>query len=386
MWLHLILGRSATANLTGRQGDAAATTAILALTAHHRPAQCRCRRWLRTTSCVAKKSKFFDKFLDPADRYKRPSDLEIKKKDLPPNQPTLGERVERDRYHLFHQRDEKHGYRTLSKYPDFHQTFIEQLKYDLRTQPKETVKQSFRSLKEEISKFGAEMRHGLKFHDRLSEICVLPGQSRKEWGFQSELDVYQWVLTKDSDWGEGYSSAEFYLNSAGTAAVLRGDLSTRVPADGRTQYAGYVNIASMPQRLAFAKQKVFYHWENYTHLAMNVRGDGRKYMLNMKLKRDYDLTWDDRFHYPLFTRGGPYWQYVKIPFSKFYLGSKGVLQDKQNPYPAFMTVGMSISLKDRISGPFQLEIKDISVLNDATDEDETFAYEKYKVPDFWAGY
>jgi hypothetical protein len=30
-----------------------------------------------------------------------------------------------------------------------------------------------------------------------------------------ELDLYQWILTKDSDWGEGYSSAEFHLNSQG---------------------------------------------------------------------------------------------------------------------------------------------------------------------------
>ncbi len=30
-----------------------------------------------------------------------------------------------------------------------------------------------------------------------------------------ELDLYQWILTKDSDWGEGYSSAEFNLNSQG---------------------------------------------------------------------------------------------------------------------------------------------------------------------------
>ena len=26
----------------------------------------------------------------------------------------------------------------------------------------------------------------------------------------------EWILTKDSDWGEGYSSAEFKLNSAGS--------------------------------------------------------------------------------------------------------------------------------------------------------------------------
>ncbi len=39
--------------------------------------------------------------------------------------------------------------------------------------------------------------------------------------------------------------------------------------------AGYVNIASVTQRLAFAQLKVLTYWENYTHITMNVRGDGR---------------------------------------------------------------------------------------------------------------
>jgi hypothetical protein len=39
--------------------------------------------------------------------------------------------------------------------------------------------------------------------------------------------------------------------------------------------AGYVNIASVTQRLAFAQLKVLSYWENYTHITMNVRGDGR---------------------------------------------------------------------------------------------------------------
>jgi hypothetical protein len=38
---------------------------------------------------------------------------------------------------------------------------------------------------------------------------------------------------------------------------------------------GYVNIASVTQRLAFAQLKVLSYWENYTHITMNVRGDGR---------------------------------------------------------------------------------------------------------------
>lgn len=49
-------------------------------------------------------------------------------------------------------------------------------------------------------------------------------------------------------------------------------------------------------------------------------------------------------------------------------------------------VGVSISLMDGNTGPFHLEIKDIGLHNDPTADDEQFAYEMYKLPDFWAGY
>ena len=49
------------------------------------------------------------------DLNKRPSDLEIAKKELPENTPTLGERLDRDVYNLFHVHDEKHGYRNKRK-------------------------------------------------------------------------------------------------------------------------------------------------------------------------------------------------------------------------------------------------------------------------------
>ena len=55
---------------------------------------------------------FKSKFVSAEDLNKRPSDLEIAKKGLPANQPTLQGRIERDRRHMFHQMDPKHGYWT----------------------------------------------------------------------------------------------------------------------------------------------------------------------------------------------------------------------------------------------------------------------------------
>ena len=31
------------------------------------------------------------------------------------------------------------------------------------------------------------------------------------------------------------------------------------------------------------------HWVEYTHLTMNIRGDGRKYMINLKVESCIDI-------------------------------------------------------------------------------------------------
>ena len=90
MWPQLVSFRSAS-----HGGASVAVMAPLAC------CRCCCQRWLHLTAAGqrAKKPGFFDRFvaIDPADLNKRPSDLEIKKKDLPKNQPTLAERLGKTR-------------------------------------------------------------------------------------------------------------------------------------------------------------------------------------------------------------------------------------------------------------------------------------------------
>jgi len=343
---------------------------------------------LHTSQTLAKKKKksrlqtFTDKFVDEDEWDKRPSDLEIKRKDLPPNQPTLKERIERDEWHMFYQKDVHHGYWEKS---DAQISVLHQMKVDLKN-PKKAMVATFQGLKAEVSKFSDEYKEGeYSMTKKVRDALVFDGSTRKEWGFQSEVEMLEWVLTKDSDWGEGYSSAEFKLNDSGTAGILSGELSTRVPNDGRTDAAGYVNISSKNQRRSFARLKLLEHWQNYTHLTMKVRGDGRKYMINVKVFREYDMHWDDRYHYPLYTRGGPYWQEVKIPFSKFFFGHKGIIQDRQCPIQLAIIQSIAFTLMDRITGPFQLEIKDIGLVRHESGDNEEFAYETYLVPEFWIG-
>lgn len=93
----------------------------------------------------------------------------------------------------------------------------------------------------------------------------------------------------------------------------------------------------------------------------------------------FDTMWGDVYAAPLHTHGGPYWQYAKIPFSKFFLTVFGRVQDDQRPVCLTQVSAMGITLMDRIDGPFALEIDWIGVYNDRSHR-ETFAYESYKRP------
>lgn len=70
-----------------------------------------------------------------------------------------------------------------------------------------------------------------------------------------------------------------------------------------------------------------YNWSDFSHLVIRMRGDGRTYGLGLQTnyKRSHHLdftmglTANDQFHYPMFTRGGPYWQTVKVPSQMDYL-------------------------------------------------------------------
>ena len=53
----------------------------------------------------------------------------------------------------------------------------------------------------------------MKEYDVNAALDALPPPGgRKEWGFQTKEELSQLILTKDSDWGEGYSAAEIELS------------------------------------------------------------------------------------------------------------------------------------------------------------------------------
>ena len=174
-------------------------------------------------------------------------------------------------------------------------------------------------------------------------------------------------------------------------------------------FSGYVNMSSVVKTMAFGRNKDL-EWIHYSDLCLKVRGDGRKYMINIRTEAEFDLAWNDLYKFPLFTRGGPYWQKVRvsaaclaknvmspyvsirsmfitlssscfqIPFSKFYFTNRSAIQDNQMPVERHRIKGIGITLSDRIDGPFSLELDQIHVLLRDGSFVERFAYEDYVLP------
>lgn len=166
------------------------------------------------------------------------------------------------------------------------------------------------------------------------------------------------------------------VSSRGTG-IFHGVLSTRLPKDGVIKNSGYCNITTVRKQKSF-KRKTTYDWSDYNSLVLRVRGDGRCYALNILEKGFIDLLWHNTHHYVLYTRGGPYWQHVKIPFSKFAFGSKGGLNEIQGPIPDMSVTNFGITVADNKDGPFRLEIDYIGVYYDPY-HFETCAYEVHNV-------
>ncbi|XP_012285454.1 complex I intermediate-associated protein 30, mitochondrial [Orussus abietinus] len=201
-----------------------------------------------------------------------------------------------------------------------------------------------------------------------------------EWRFDGDPSrLEDWIVTCDSEYAEGFSSCSLQLSPRGTG-IFSGILDTRVPKDGKLSRAGYCNITTARRQISFRRDTPL-DWTQYSHLILRVRGDGRNYLINLATAGMFDIFWNDVHHYVLHTQGGPYWQYVKIPFSKFYLASKGRIQDIQYNIPLDQVWSIGFSLADQISGPFKLEIDYIGVEYDALHNEE-FAYETYKVEKF----
>ncbi|XP_070836140.1 complex I intermediate-associated protein 30, mitochondrial [Chaetodon trifascialis] len=200
-------------------------------------------------------------------------------------------------------------------------------------------------------------------------------QNRVIWEFRGQECLKQWTLSSDHEIG-GQSEVYLKLGKNNNTCFLYGTLNCAPPRDGETRYSGYCTMRSQ-QPLAAFDRKTHHDWSGFNTLHLRVRGDGRPWMITLATETYFSHQKDDVYCYFLYTRGGPYWQDVKIPFSKFFLTHRGRIQDDQHPVWLDKVNTIGFTLGDKAEGPFQLEIDFIGICKDYA-HTEDFAYEVYK--------
>ncbi|XP_037550569.1 complex I intermediate-associated protein 30, mitochondrial [Nematolebias whitei] len=199
-------------------------------------------------------------------------------------------------------------------------------------------------------------------------------QNRVLWEFRGPESLQEWIFSSDEVIG-GQSRVYLKLGKNNTC-FLYGTLCSVPPNDGETDYSGYCTLRSR-QRLGWLDRKKHFDLSSFNTLHLRIRGDGHQWMIIINSETYFSHHKDDLYVYFLYTRGGPYWQDVKIPFSKFFLTHKGRIQDRQHPLALDKINTIGFTLADKADGPFQLEIDFIGVSKDYA-HTEDFAYETYQ--------
>lgn len=242
----------------------------------------------------------------------------------------------------------------------------------------ERIKKGFQIIKEGIPEYKDEVKEKLE-----SDLYffALHGDYEYVSKFNGVNSLEDWVVTADSDLGRGRSKASFGVTS-NNKAVFHGYLDPWVPQDGQQKQSGFVNLRS-PFKYKSFKRKICYDWTRYTHMYLRLRGDGRAYQLNVHPDMYFDHMWNDMYNVPIYTRGGPYWQICKVPFSKCFLTAASRIQDKQDALENNLdrVRNFSFTLADEVEGPFKLELDYIALVRDENHK-EKYAYEMYQ--DHWS--
>lgn len=198
-------------------------------------------------------------------------------------------------------------------------------------------------------------------------------QSRVIWRYEGLESINNFKVNSDEDIG-GKSRA-YVTSSRNNKLLFYGQVSTDVPRDGKTEKSGYCNL-QLKQRYKAFNRETQMDLTSFNKLTLRVRGDGRGYIVNLKTNLHFAEMHQDLWSYMFFTRGGPYWQDISLPFSKFFLASQGRLLDKQGPVLMDRINWIGITLGDKVDGPFSLEIDSIKAEYDPNHFEE-FAYEQY---------
>lgn len=120
---------------------------------------------------------------------------------------------------------------------------------------KERMRVGLKELKKEIALWSEEVKEKLEFDPIL---IYRPDEVDVEWRFEQDNSLNKWLVTSDSDNNEGFSKANLELSSQRTG-LFHGELSMRMPKDGRVKRSGYCNMRTIRARVVNLSILFFYY-------------------------------------------------------------------------------------------------------------------------------
>jgi len=184
--------------------------------------------------------------------------------------------------------------------------------------------------------------------------------------FRNIDDLAYWYVNTDED-EQGFSWAELRPSKNDQTALFRGYINNKIPRymlpssdplAKKPLWSGYAYMETKPFRTVLDKES-FINLEHFNAFKLRIRGDGRMY--KMGLLNCFGMLDQRMFWCPIYTNGGPEWQEVTIPFSKFYQTKKGQKTKRQPLIEDRRIQSIQFNLRDNIEGPFQLEVDYIAM-------------------------
>ncbi|KAF9927133.1 hypothetical protein FBU30_003483 [Linnemannia zychae] len=181
---------------------------------------------------------------------------------------------------------------------------------------------------------------------------------------KTDEDLKDWLVGCDRDIG-GFSEANLEITKNGTGRFF-GHLSLDLPANDGVEKSGYAGCRTKTKPSSLYGTPV---WDTclFEYLQLKVKGDNRKYFVNLQTD---GVVPTDLYQHRLFLKTPGEWETVLIPFKDFILTNQGFIQEDQIEIFRERVKNVGISIIDRTSGPFELEIESISAVNTGPNPNE----------------
>lgn len=188
--------------------------------------------------------------------------------------------------------------------------------------------------------------------------------------FSNPSSIQSCLFRSDADIG-GFSKATLEHVPASSSgpphARFYGHISTDLPRNRpEVQQTGYAMWRNK-DRPSTIFGKSLWDVDQYAHLALRVKSDGRKYFVNVQTE---SIVYTDIHQHRLYATRPGEWETILIKWSEFVRTNYGRAVEPQTEMLTQKIRTIGIGLTDRIPGPFDLSINKIWATNGLREGEE----------------